>query len=358
MTHANMENNKNSIRIPKQLTFTEPSHLSTFLDANSNVTFLDLHKQQWLEWKMLRYPTKNKSKVDFLAEYYSLSEFAGNFFYYPWRNQLVRIIDQPKFLDVVTNRNKHKITAEEQEVLLTKKIGVVGLSVGRTVSTTIAMEKICGELRVADFDELDLSNLNRIKAPIFDLGELKTTSLSREISEIDPYFELTCYSEGLTANNINDFFSSGSQLDLVIDECDDLGMKVLIRKKAKEMGIPVLMDTSDRGMLDIERYDLDPNLHYFHGRIGDFDPPYTWRPLPEERMGLFSKILDISQLSKRGQHSLTEIGKSISTWPQLASAVVAGGGNCTEVARRILLGEKVPSGRFFMDTETLIANES
>jgi hypothetical protein len=30
-------------------------------------------------------------------------------------------------------------------------------------------------------------------------------------------------------------------------------MKIITRLKAKELGIPVVMDTSDRGMLDVER---------------------------------------------------------------------------------------------------------
>ncbi len=341
---------------PKQVALHSEDDLESFLKQNLGVSYTDLYRQQWLEWCALRYPKKDKTEAFFESEYEAKKDHLGVYFYYPWRNKLLRIIEKDKFYEVVTNRNKHKITEKEQQLLAQKTIGVVGLSVGRTVSTTIAMEKICGELRVADFDTLDLSNLNRIKAPLFDLGELKTTSLAREIAETDPYFNLLCFDEGLTAQNLDDFFSKNGQLDIVIDECDHLGMKILLRKKAKALGIPVLMDTSDRGMLDVERYDLEPNRKYFHGRVGDFDPPYDWEISMEERGKLFGQILDIAQLSERGQFSLSEIGKTISTWPQLASAVVAGGGNCTEAARRILLGESLPSGRYFLDTETQIPN--
>lgn len=348
--------NEPFFRTPEQLTFPSKTDLNSYLKSKPNVNYKDLYKLQWLEWKNLQFPGAGIDNKELDKEFEALPPTVGTYFYYPWRNTVVRILEKPKFLEVVTNRNKYKITEDEQQIFATKKIGVIGLSVGRTVSTTLAMEKLCGELRVADFDTLDLSNLNRIKAPIFDLGEFKTASLSREISEFDPYFNLRCFDEGLTANNIDDFFCDGGNLDLVIDECDHLGMKILIRKKARELGIPVLMDTSDRGMIDIERFDQEPGRRFFHGRVGDFDPPYNWEISPAEQQQLFGQILDISQISKRGQQSLLEIGKTISTWPQLASAVVAGGGNCTEIARRILLGENVPSGRFFLDTETHIPN--
>ncbi len=352
-----MKSQKDPLRFPQKLIFNSHSELQSYLDSNTNIHFQDLYKLQWLEWRTLQDFTINEGVDDFNEEFESIGPLEGTFFFYPWRNVLVRILVQSRYIEVVTNRNKYKITAEEQELLSHKRIGIVGLSVGRTVSTTVAMEKLCGELRVADFDVLDLSNLNRIKAPIFDLGELKTYSLAREISEFDPYFKLNCFDEGLTFENLDEFFTKNGKLDLIIDECDHLGMKVLIRKKARELGIPVLMDTSDRGMIDIERYDVEPDRKYFHGRLGSFDPPYDWKISPIEMKEFFGKILDLEQISKRGQYSLTEIGKSISTWPQLASAVVAGGGVCSEITRRILLGENVPSGRFFIDTETLIPNE-
>ena len=43
-----------------------------------------------------------------------------------------------------TNRNKYKITPEEEALLSKKKIGIIGLSVGKAIATTIAMERVCG----------------------------------------------------------------------------------------------------------------------------------------------------------------------------------------------------------------------
>jgi hypothetical protein len=50
-------------------------------------------------------------------------------------------------------------------------------------------------------------------------------------------------------------------------------------------------------------------------------------------------------MSVRLKASLVEVDETITGWPQLSSAVAAGSGMTTDVARRILLGElKSPGG--------------
>ncbi len=98
----------------------------------------------------------------------------GLWIYYPWSNKLIHIVKEDEFTELRTVRNCYKITPEEQAVLKKKVIGVVGLSVGYAIALTITSERICGELRLADFDTLELTNLNRIKAGIQNLGLKKT----------------------------------------------------------------------------------------------------------------------------------------------------------------------------------------
>ncbi|MCB0479786.1 MAG: ThiF family adenylyltransferase [Flavobacteriales bacterium] len=272
--------------------------------------------------------------------------------FYPWLNAAYKILEEKGFIEVRTGRNRYKITLEEQELLATKKIGIVGLSVGRTIATTLAAERSCGELRVADFDILELSNLNRIKAPLHHIGMLKAVSLAREIKEFDPYFNIHCFDDGITPDNIDSFFLDGGKLDILVDECDSLEVKIKLRKKARELGIPVIMDTSDRGLVDIERFDLEPNRPFFHGKIGDFNPPSDWKITDQERQELFLKIIDLEKVSERGKYSLFEIGKTISTWPQLSSDVVTGGGVSAQICRKILLGNNAPSGRYYFDVDS------
>ena len=59
-------------------------------------------------------------------------------------------------------------------------------------------------------------------------------------------------------------------------------------------------------------------------------------------------------VSQRMRDSLPLIGRSILTWPQLASAVTHGGATAAETLRRILLGRHTASGRWYVDTERIL----
>ncbi|RZK50204.1 MAG: Rv1355c family protein [Pedobacter sp.] len=279
----------------------------------------------------------------------------GVWVYYPWSNKLVHLLDEVEFAIVRTNRNKHKITVAEQELLSKKKIGVMGLSVGQSVSLTLAMERGFGELRIADFDSLDLSNLNRIRTGVHNLGVAKTTLVAREIAEIDPFLKVVCYPKGITAENINDFLTEGGHLDLLIDECDSFDIKINARKIAKSLGIPVLMEGSDRGTIDIERFDLEPERPVLHGMIDhlDMEKISTLKTL-DEKIPYITAVTGAETLSPRMKGSAMEIMATISTWPQLASAVTFGGGVTADLSRKILLNLLKVSGRFFIDLDELI----
>ena len=269
--------------------------------------------------------------------------------YYPWRNCVVKLLGPNAFRSLRLDRNRNKITAPEQEQLGRLKIGVIGLSVGHAIAHTLALEGICGELRLADFDHIELSNLNRIPASLLDLGENKAVVAARRIAEIDPYLPVEVFADGITRSNI-DAFCDG--LDLIIEECDSLEIKVAVRDAAIERGLPILMETSDRGLLDVERFDLEPTRPPFHGLLGpEFDFAGVADLSPREIVPHVLKILDASELSERMLASLPEIGITLSTWPQLAGDVALGGASVAAAVRRIGLGEPLSSGRARVDLQ-------
>lgn len=292
-----------------------------------------------------------KERDDFVRTF--VNSQLGEVVLYPWVKKGVRILPEDFFIKVRTNRNQNKITAEEQDLLATKRVGIIGMSVGRSVATTMALERISGELRLADYDTLDLSNLNRLKAPLYDLGLSKVVSVAREIATFDPFLDLTLYPDGATNDNLEAFLNVGGKLNVLVDECDSLEVKIRCRIWAKKYQIPVVMETSDRGMLDIERFDLEPDRPIFHGLIEDFDWELSLKD-PNERMNLLMRIVNFEQLSERAKTSMAEIGKTLKTWPQLASAVMHGGGAVTEATRKILLKQNIPSGRYYLDFDELI----
>ncbi len=281
----------------------------------------------------------------------------GVWVYYPWSRRLVHILDKEEFIQVRSNRNQYKITRKEQEELATKIIGIIGLSVGQSIALTLAMERGFGELRLTDFDTLELSNLNRIRSGVHNLGIPKVVITAREIAEIDPFLQVTCFFEGLTDENMDEFFTGKGKMDLLVDECDSLDIKILARFKARELGIPVIMDTSDRGMLDVERFDLEPERPLLHGTIDNVDPKTIKGLSTEDKIPVMLQMLGIENISLRAKASMLEVEQTINTWPQLASSVVLGGAVGADVCRRILLDQFHESGRYYIDLDELIADK-
>lgn len=280
----------------------------------------------------------------------------GTWVYYPWSARLVHVLPREEYRLVRSARNRYKITKAEHERLYQARIGVLGLSVGNSAAVTFALEGIGGQFRVADFDTLSLSNLNRLRGGNPDLGINKTVLAAREMYEIDPYLDIVRFSRGVSAENIDEFLIGDAKLELLVEECDDLYVKLVIRERCRALGIPVMMDTSDRGMLDIERFDLEPQRPILHGLIGDVSAE-SLRGLPtKEKVPIFLAIVGGHRMSTRMAASLPEIEQTIGSWPQLASSVALGGAITADAARRLLLGELTESGRWYVDVESIVRN--
>ena len=166
------------------------------LKEDRSINIIDTIDSQLKELIKSKYPSKQISKEEFphlIHEFINQTsiENYGTWVYYPWSKKLIHILNEKEFVHLRTNRNMHKISPEEMDVLATKKIGIIGLSVGHSIALTIATERICKEIRLADFDTLELSNLNRIRTGIHNLGLPKVVIAAREIAEIDPYIHLT-----------------------------------------------------------------------------------------------------------------------------------------------------------------------
>ncbi len=272
----------------------------------------------------------------------------GTWVHFPWSRRLVHVLPKREYRELRTSRNRNKITTDEQRRLGQAKVGVVGLSVGQATAVTLALEGIGGELRLADQDQLALSNLNRLRAGVHEIGVNKAAITARAIYEVDPYAELVLFRDGVQESNLDAFLDG---LDLLFEECDDLAMKVRVREAARARRIPVVMETSDRGMLDVERFDLEPDRRILHGLVGDVDAR-SLRGLSTAEKVPFVLAL-IGDVSPRAAASLVDIETTLETWPQLASAVALGGAVNVDSARRILLGSFRESGRFYVDLERI-----
>lgn len=305
------------------------------LRADPRVSVIDRWKEQVASARRLLPP----------FEPYVLAD-SKRWAYYPWRRTLVSILDRRPFQALRLDRNRNLITADEQHELASLRIGIAGLSVGHAIAHLLAAEGICGRLRLADFDTLELSDLNRSPGTVFDLGTNKAIAAARRIAELDPYLPVEVMKSALCQDTLAEFLDG---LDIVVEECDSLDTKVQLREAARARQIPVLMATGDRGLLDVERFDLDPSRRILHGLLTEIDRDKPSGDPSQDKMSDLLRIVDVVGLSARAAASLVEVDQTLVSRPQLAGDVALGAAAVAEAVRRIGLGERLLSGRTRID---------
>lgn len=316
---------------------------------------VDDYKEQELELFQVKNPSRVYAptfRVEFEKHWAALEKAVpswkrGRWVYYPWLFSVVHILPNVEFQMVRTARNKNLINAEEQKKFYNATIGIGGLSVGNSVATAIALSGGGKFFRLADFDRLALSNTNRVRAGMQNLGLTKVEVTARQIYEINPYAKVDLFPEGLTPKNIKRFFDGPAPLDIVIDELDNLAVKYLIREQAKRCGIAVVMaaDNGDNAVVDIERYDLNRNLPFFHGRMGRVSYEQL-KNLNKFGIGkMITKHIGAENVTERMQQSLLQMGKTIVSWPQLGGAALLNGSAVAYCVRKILNGQPIEQNR-------------
>lgn len=321
----------------------EEQHLELFGIKNPTLvytpTFKDLFKKYYTE----------------LSAQKPLNEH-GKWVFFPWLSKLVHILDEEDFFLVRTARNQNLITKEEQKKYYDATIGIGGLSVGSSVAFAIVLQGGAKHIKLADMDRLALTNTNRILSGVDNLGLLKVEMAARMIYEINPYAQVDIFPEGLNDESLPQFFEG---LDIVIDELDNLAVKYRIREFAKKHKLPVLMaaDNGDNAVVDIERYDLDPNTPFFHGRAGEISYEML-KSLDKFGIGkLITKLVGPENVTARMQASLLEMGKTIVSWPQLGGAALINGAAVAYCARKVITGEPLePNRALIVLDEKLIPN--
>lgn len=281
----------------------------------------------------------------------------GEWVYYPWSGNLVHFPPKEELRQLRTSRNRNLITEAEQKKLYKKTIVIIGLSVGSSAVEMLVSQGIGGKLVLVDMDQIDPTNLNRIKVPFHEVGTHKVDVLAKKISEIDPYIEQVHYKNGMNDKSLVEIIELHKP-DIIIDEMDSLEMKIKLREKAKENGIPVLMatDNGDNVLLDIERFDQDKNLPIFHGLIpeeilvsvmkGKLSRPQTGLLIGQYFVGFHNVPL-------RMLKSLPEVGVSLPSWPQLAGAATLSGILLAYSSRKLILEEPIKSGRHIYNIDVI-----
>lgn len=339
--------------------------LAALIDSGEVTAAHDLLEAQVIELMSVRSPplaSRKEALAEMVRQHLAgrpIHEY-GVWVFYPWSGALVHVLPESEFCELRSSRNHYKITREEQAVLATKRIGIVGLSVGQATAVTLAQEGVGRSFRLADFDLLSLSNMNRLRTSVASLGLSKVVITAREMYGIDPYLTIEVFFDGLNERNIEAFIGGSGPtpepVDLLVEECDDLFAKVFLRERAKEHRIPLIMETNERGMLDVERFDLYPDLPLMHGLLRGVRAVDVKSLRTRDKVPYMLAMFGSSKFSPRFVPSLMEIDETIASWPQLASGVALGAALATDSARRIFLGRFKESGRYFVDLDELVSD--
>lgn len=143
-------------------------------------------------------------------------------------------------VDEVRRYSRHLIIPDVgmagQKRLKNAKVLVIGAGgLGSPALLYLAAAGV-GTLGIAEFDEVDESNLQRqIIHGMSDIGRPKAESAKESIAEVNPYVEVVVHNERLDNDNVMGIFEG---YDLIVDGTDNFATRYMVNDAAYFLGIP------------------------------------------------------------------------------------------------------------------------
>lgn len=340
------------------------SDLNSLRDSNVILQTFDLYPEQAFEYFQITNPALlGSANFESDARRYvdaqiSKGELIGDWVYFPWSKTLIHSVAAAEYFQLRTNRNKNLIDAKEQDTLYNLTVGILGLSIGSSMAVSLAYSAIASTMKLAEFDTVSATNLNRLRGKLSDIGRPKIEVAAEQIFEINPYQNLILFKNGISGTSINDFLSQDPKPNLIFEAVDDFETKIRLRVAARELGIPVIMLTNlgDSLLIDVERYDLDKETPIFNGLIEQsvVEEILEGNFTEADKNRFAIQIVGIENVPPKAIASVKEIGSTLVGRPQLMSTVMIGGGIASFLARKVALKEDLPSGRRIIKWNSLI----
>ncbi len=335
------------------------------IKKKEGVVFLDTFSTQLDELCEIRNPLlrDKPNEMDVAKEKFrNNNEEIGTWCYLPWLKKAIKILSEGYYFEVRTARNHNLITKEEQNKFRQSRIAVAGLSVGSNVALLNVLQGGAQNINLADYDVLGLSNLNRIIAGVGDLGEEKSKILARKLYELDPFLNLNLFSKGVNIENSDDFVRIDGQLvDVIVEEIDNIDMKIVLRKKAEQCKIPLfsITDNGDGVIVDIERYDKGYKFSDFAKRLESLgDKKNDVKLSSQEIAQMVTKFIGAKDVELRMLDSVMEVGKTLYSWPQLGGAAVLSGVVGAYIIRQLVNDSDLDSGRYLVSLSDILLLQS
>lgn len=314
--------------------FVSDDEIESFLKEHTIFNTADITETQIKELKEISFNEEPQFKIQWI--------------FFPWSGQLLKTLDEISLKALRTNRNKNLITESEQDTLYNSTIAIAGLSVGSGLAIELQYSGIANNLVLAENDNIETTNLNRMKAKLSDIGTKKLDYVLKEVYELNPFAHITTFSDGVNGENI-DIFLQHSGARIVVEIIDDYVTKIRLRQKARELGIPVISfaNLGDSILVDVERYDIDSSLPLFNGVLGDLPEDILNHPEKIDKSYAI-KLVGKENVPQRAIESVEEIGKTLVGRPQLSSTVTISSALGAYISRRLLLGDTSIKGRLLV----------
>lgn len=329
----------------------KPVMYATKPKLSGKVVFRDVIESALTELFFIEHPQVPKGRHDpaALKTFVRNNRDKGVWVYYPWRSTVVHIPHKETYVRLRTARNRNLIRPDEQVKYRAATVGIAGLSVGSTALAALVATGGPEHIKLADPDILEITNLNRLRGTLLDVGVHKTDIAARAAWEVDPFLTIDTWPMGVARDTLEQFIVGAPKLSVFIDEMDAIDMKFASREVCRKNRVPVVMatDNGDSIILDVERFDLEPKRPLFHGRV-TVSSKEVQHMTREKFIVLSNQIIDPIMFTMRQQESIMEIGKTLSGVAQLGTAATLAGVAVAYAVRRIVTGWSMPSGRYVM----------
>jgi len=136
------------------------------------------------------------------------------------------------------------VDIEGQEKLLAARVLIIGLGgLGSPVAMYLAAAGV-GHLILADFDSVDLSNLQRQIAHTTDrIGQTKVASAAQALRALNPDVQLTCVEHALDADSLSAHINNA---DVVVDCCDNFATRFAVNAACVAAHVPLVSGAAIR----------------------------------------------------------------------------------------------------------------
>lgn len=132
-----------------------------------------------------------------------------------------------------------EISENGQQRILESSVLIVGCGALGTIVAMYLAGSGVGRIGIADFDTVDISNLQRqLSYGVDDIGRKKTDVLVEKIKSVNPAIKVEIFDTFLTAKNIYDIIQG---FDIVVEGSDNPDTKYLVSEACVSLELPCVI---------------------------------------------------------------------------------------------------------------------